>query len=155
MAVNKTLYVRDEDAPVWERARELADEKLSAFLTKYLRDFVQGEEAKAAGFERILLRFREHGRLPQSIAFHGKWLIAPNENWQADGPTDAPAHAVALTAKKKVLVFSFFRDSPDGPFTSGHYVVFNSFEDASWKAPQDVIATAMERMGIEVQELDI
>lgn len=39
--------------------------------------------------------------------------------------------------------------------TSGDLQVFGSFHAANIQLPTDAVATAMERMGIEVQELDI
>ncbi len=153
MAVNKTLYVRDEDAPVWEKARELAGEKLSSFLTSYLRDFVQREEARASGFGRILLNFREDCGLPRAVAFNGRWLIQPEQPLRVPGDGN---YAVATTAKNSVVVFRFNGTADDdGFFPWGDFMVFESWEQAVASAPGDVIAVAMKRMGVRVQELDI
>jgi EXLDI family protein len=44
---NKMIYVSEADAPVFERARELAGGSLSAVIARALRQFIQIEEAKA------------------------------------------------------------------------------------------------------------
>jgi hypothetical protein len=161
MAVNKTLYVRDEDAPVWEKARELVGEKLSSFLTNYLKGFVSEKEAEAAGFERIPLNFREEGGLPRAVAFSGRWLIDPEESFDDDaidfGPLHKPTcYGVAVTPKKNVAVFRFRGGKGnDGFYVWGVFDVVGSFELAAERYSSEVIATAMKRMGIKVQELDI
>lgn len=48
----KQLYIRDEDAPIWERAAALADgDSLSAVVVKALRHWADVQEAQAEGFE--------------------------------------------------------------------------------------------------------
>ena len=49
--MNKTLYIREEDAAIWDRARELTGEKLSNFLTQLLKAYVAEQEAKALGLK--------------------------------------------------------------------------------------------------------
>ena len=48
MAKNKTLYVSDEDAKVWEDARRFLlvhhDESLSSYLTKCLKQLLSGKK---------------------------------------------------------------------------------------------------------------
>jgi hypothetical protein len=77
--MNKTIYVRDEDAEVWERARALAGE-LSPVITSLLKTFVAAKEVETLGFERIVLRYRDRG-LPKAQAFMGRWLIPPGTPW--------------------------------------------------------------------------
>ncbi len=61
-----------------------------------------------------------------------------------------------MTARDKVFVLSFGRQpDPGDGLVAGSYKVLNSFDEASWKAPGGAIATATERLGIKVQELDI
>ena len=42
MAPNKTIYVREADAEVWEKAEKLAGGSVSALITEALRRYVEG-----------------------------------------------------------------------------------------------------------------
>jgi hypothetical protein len=50
MPKQKTLYVTDEDAPVWNEAKRLIPfhegKSLSAYLTEHLRKYVEKHKAK-------------------------------------------------------------------------------------------------------------
>lgn len=41
-----TLYVKDADAPVWERARQLAGDSLSSVVGRALSEYVEQEETR-------------------------------------------------------------------------------------------------------------
>jgi hypothetical protein len=49
---NKTIYVTEEDAPVWEEAKRLLrfhhNKGMSAYITPFLRDYVAEEKARQA-----------------------------------------------------------------------------------------------------------
>ena len=49
---NKTIYVTEEDAPVWEEAKRLLrfhhDKGISAFVTPLLKDYIAKEKARQA-----------------------------------------------------------------------------------------------------------
>jgi EXLDI family protein len=50
---NKTIYVSDDDLPLFERAQELAGANLSAAIVRALRRFIELEEARQKGFDEI------------------------------------------------------------------------------------------------------
>ena len=66
----RTLYVREEDQPIWDKAKDIIGESLSAYLTNHLRTMISSHEAAAVGSERILLSFREGG-IPKTKGFYG------------------------------------------------------------------------------------
>lgn len=45
--MNKTIYIKDEDGPIWDRARELTHGKLSALIMGDLKAFVLEAEKYA------------------------------------------------------------------------------------------------------------
>ncbi|GAA2624838.1 EXLDI protein [Paractinoplanes durhamensis] len=53
---NKTIYVSDEDLPLFQRAQELAGGTLSAAISMALRRFVEVEEGRRQGFDEIVVR---------------------------------------------------------------------------------------------------
>jgi EXLDI family protein len=52
---NKTIYVSDDDLPVYKRAQELAG-NLSAAISAALRRYVEIEEGREEGFEEIIVK---------------------------------------------------------------------------------------------------
>jgi len=79
--MNKTIYLRDEEGPVWERARELAGDKLSPVIVTALKHFVAAKEAESKDFERIQLDFDDSDdhNLPKRKAFYGRWVFPPSK----------------------------------------------------------------------------
>ena len=159
--MNKTLYVSDQDAEVWERAEKLAgDGKVSKVVTDYLKQYVAMKESAVKGYDRIVLRLYENG-IPKAYGFYGRWIISPNEPFiirDNNGPDNL--YAVAETAKNKFAFLSicdyegeFGQSEADG-YLWGRLDIAESL-DKHGKIPISVIAETMKRMGIVVQELDI
>jgi len=53
---NKTIYVSDDDLPLYQRAQELAGGTLSAAISAALRRFVEVEEGRRQGYDEIVVR---------------------------------------------------------------------------------------------------
>lgn len=80
--MNKTVYLPDDEIETWEKARKLANDRLSPVILQALKEFIMTKEteaAEAAGFERIEIAFddADDNHLPKRKAFRGKWLIPP------------------------------------------------------------------------------
>lgn len=58
---NKTIYVSDDDLPLFERAQELAGANLSAAIVRALRRFIELEEAKQQGLDEITVIVNSEG----------------------------------------------------------------------------------------------
>ena len=161
--MNKTLYLRDEDGPIWDRARELSNDKLSPVVVAALKNFVAEKEAEAKGFQRIVLRFNdadEHD-LPKGKAFYGRWIIPPEENCgyrESDDfrDTDRRCFAVAVTARNNIVIYHWRIDAESGADYAHRLSVYSTFEEAA--ADQSVnwaACRAMEKFGVPIEELDI
>jgi hypothetical protein len=50
---NKTIYVSDDDLPLYERAQALAGGSLSAAVSRALRQYVDSQESSDAGFQEV------------------------------------------------------------------------------------------------------
>lgn len=70
---NKTIYVTEDDLPIFERAQELAGNNLSATIAQALKRFIRAEEAKRAGFQEVAVKIGENGTYVQK-RFMGKEL---------------------------------------------------------------------------------
>ena len=53
---NKTIYVSDDDLPIYGRAQELAGGNLSAAIARALRRFVDVEESRREGYQEFTVR---------------------------------------------------------------------------------------------------
>jgi hypothetical protein len=162
--MNKTIYLPDDEAETWDKARRLANDRLSPVILKALKEYImtkEAEAAEAAGFERIEVEFddSEDNNLPKRKAFRGRWIIPPGSPSRAIvNDIMSRASAVAVTAKGNVVVclWKIFEDET-GAFPCEHrFLVFPSFE----KAAQDdevnyVIREAVRKRGVPVEELDI
>jgi hypothetical protein len=160
--MNKTLYIRDEDIQTWERARELAGEKLSPVIITGLKRFIvekEAEEAEAKGYKRIEVSYNdaETHNVPRRKAFHGKWVYSPEKCLEfstEDGYTSYH-YALALTAKGNVVVLTWNNDAEGNDYNS-HFYVFPSLEAAAENTEANLVArAAMKKLGVPVEELDI
>ena len=161
--MNKTIYIRDEDAQVWDKARELAGDKLSPTIVDGLKQYIakrEAEEAESKGFWRIEVSFNdsdEHG-IPKVKAFTGKWIFPPQfpvkvESDEIEKPDYF--YAVALTAKGSVVTYSWLSDQETSKYFE-RFRVFPSLERAA--ADNDLnlaIRETIKRIGVRVEELDI
>lgn len=62
---NKTIYVSDDDLPLFERAQELAGSNLSSAIVRALRRFIELEEARQRGLDEITVLVGASGSLKQ------------------------------------------------------------------------------------------
>lgn len=70
---NKTIYVSDEDLPLYEQAQQIAGGNLSAAIARALRRFVQAEEDRQAGYREVTVRAGT-GRARRAQRFTGLLL---------------------------------------------------------------------------------
>lgn len=53
---NKTIYVTDDDLPLFQRAQDLAGGTLSATIAAALRRYVEVEEGRQQGYDDVVVR---------------------------------------------------------------------------------------------------
>ncbi|GAA4188511.1 hypothetical protein GCM10022252_23890 [Streptosporangium oxazolinicum] len=58
---NKTIYVSDDDLPLFQRAQEIAGGKLSTAISVALRRYVEMEEGRQEGYEEIVVQVGQGG----------------------------------------------------------------------------------------------
>lgn len=69
---NKTIYVSDDDLPLFQRAQELVGGNLSGAIATALRRYIESEEGRLAGYEEVVVRTGEDGARRQR--FQGRLL---------------------------------------------------------------------------------
>lgn len=57
---NKTIYVSDQDAPLFEEAKDTAGEALSTVIVRALREFVGRHKERAKGMKEITVKVGPH-----------------------------------------------------------------------------------------------
>jgi hypothetical protein len=165
-AMNKTLYIRDEDGPIWDRARELAGEKLSRVIVTALKRFVVDKEAELRLMERIEIAYsdRDQRNRPVVKAFHGRWLIPPEENY-VPASIFGQCCAVGVSVKGGVVVFEWTAPGPlivPTAHSEGRLYLYPSFEAARRENTglpgfgiNIALNEAEKRQGVMVEQLDI
>jgi len=165
--LNKTIYIPDDEAETWEKARRLAGDRLSPVIVKAVKEFVAGKEAALAGYERIQVEYDDHDDnfLPKAKAFHGKWIFSPDQplkNSNEEG-TISESYCVAVTAKGKVVVYTWRLEletkgeNAGEVYASGRrFLVFSSFGEAANDPDINyAVRQALKKRGVPVEELDI
>jgi EXLDI family protein len=76
---NRTIYVSEDDQPLYKRAQELAGDNLSAAISNALKRYVEAEEAREAGFEEVTVKvgIGEGRKVRFSGRLLGEWFNAP------------------------------------------------------------------------------
>ena len=159
--MNKTLYIRDEDIEIWDRARELAGDKLSPIIVAGLKRFIaekEAEEAERKGFGRIEISYNDAGHhgIPKRKAFTGKWIYSLDEplRFSSEDGDKTWYYAIAQTSKCN---FAFLSWEGDWEGMSNYrFHVFPSLEAAA--ADNDLNSAArqaIKKLGVAVEELDI
>ena len=161
--MNKTIYLPDEEAETWEKARRLASDRLSPVIVKAIKEFVAAREAEAKGYERIEVHFddSDDNYIPKIKAFHGKWIFCPETPlrlWNDDEEMSGESYCIAITAKGNIVVYKWgLRTSQEGRYSCMYrFLVFSSFEEAARDEDLNcAIREAIRKRGIPVEELNI
>lgn len=69
---NKTIYVSDDDLPLFKRAQELVGGNLSGAIVTALRRYIELEEGRRQGFDEVILRVGHNG--VRQVRFSGVLL---------------------------------------------------------------------------------
>jgi hypothetical protein len=127
-----TIYVRDEDEGLFEKAKALADEgSLSQVLARALKDFLDKREAESEGMREWVLLVGEPG-LQHKIGFIGKKVAEwPDNDWVDDMPQegefdDQDWYRSFTTRKGKILLYTANLRGGGWGFK---YDVFDTFQD--------------------------
>jgi hypothetical protein len=111
------------------------------------------------GHQRIVVSYRDssdHG-LPKKKAFIGMWIIPPEKpiSYRDESGQVESNYCVAITAKKNIAVYTW-EESADTPRFNEHFWVYSSFDEAAAdRRVNAAITEAIERLGVEIEELDI
>lgn len=154
----KTIYVRDEDLPLWTEAQKELGQSLSAMFADCLRERLQ--KARIAGSKTMdkitIVQWNEEDDPVVHKSFTGRWLVPPHRDQRADDDSqnwDAGAcYGVAETQKGAIAVYCFHCNDGWAPA----FDVYDNLEQLKGKVPQNIISAAAHSLGIRYEmELDI
>lgn len=142
--MNKTLYVKDSDLPIWEHAEKLALNGVSSLVTMLLKTYVdQHPVPDELGMTTITVECR-HLRTSEGFqdsadavkkSFIGRWLIPPEEQLthtysSTETTIFLPCfYAIAQTKKGAIAVYEGESGSSEWSELN-HYRTFEEFQDA-------------------------
>jgi EXLDI family protein len=80
---NRTIYVSEDDQPLYKRAQDLAGGNLSAAITTALKRFIESEDARNAGFEEVVVKvgFGAGRKVRFHAALLGEWFSSVGEKF--------------------------------------------------------------------------
>ncbi len=81
---NKTIYVSEDDQPLYQKAQELAGGNLSAAISSALRRYVEAEDARNVGYEEIILKvgFGAGRKVRFLGVLLGEWFTSQGERFE-------------------------------------------------------------------------
>lgn len=147
-ANRKNIYVRDADLDVWERAERLAQEPISALVSRLLGNYVQQREAVT---HRIVVAAKDQADNVTRKAFKGRMLVSD----YVSGDPPAMAHVRYHAAQGAGGSLALWYQESDG-----HAGRFRTYDDLSaamsegW--PTDFLSAASSALGEEyAEEIDL
>jgi EXLDI family protein len=104
---NKTIYVSDQDLPLFQRVQELTD-NLSAAVADALRHYLELREGHVLGFEEIAVRVGPPGSVRRK-----RFLGYPVATWQHPRATDRRVERFTVYRTKGERYLVHCRTLPD------------------------------------------
>lgn len=121
---NRSIYISDEDLPLYQRAQELAGGSLSAAISRALRKFIELEEGRLEGFDEIVVKV---GQAPgRKVRFSGVLL---GEWGRATSSGRVDMYRVYRTRTGK---FAVHLDRSDEWKTSGGWRGWVGLDETGW-----------------------
>jgi EXLDI family protein len=114
---NRTIYVSEDDQPLFQRAQELAGGNLSAAISSAIRRYVDVEDARTAGFEEVVVKVGVGS--PRKVRFTGilvgEWFSTEGERFEHYRVFRGPTGKFALHVERTPQFV--MRDADGNPLT--------------------------------------
>ena len=80
---NRTIYVSDDDQPLYQRAQELSGGNLSGAISSALKRYVEAEDARHAGFDEVIVKVGFGGghKVRFNAVLLGEWFKSDGEKF--------------------------------------------------------------------------
>lgn len=151
-----TLYIKESDTELFERAQNELGESLSSVFADCLRKRME-EQPRAGEMQKIRLVFWDENQQPSiTKSFTGRWLVGDaGEGLRTlEGSWDGGAEwSIAQTAKGNLVVYLQHCNERWAP----KMTIYDSFDDLETaEIPKDILAQAAAGLGVPYEiDLDI
>jgi EXLDI family protein len=159
----KTIYIKDEDMPIFERAVEIAGDNFSSIVSDAVREYVARKDLQGGGIKDIMLEigtWQSDGKKDiKKITFQGEFLAEATDQ-SGGGITNWRIYRT-----KKGKYFIYRREQNDADTGCADYYVADSLpetgtiikteDDRRIEVPASLIQKAMERDTTPIERLDI
>ncbi|WP_406267939.1 EXLDI protein [Nocardia sp. NBC_00881] len=124
---NKTIYVADDDLPLFQRAQELVGGNLSGAVVTALRRFIELEEGRLEGYDEIVLGVGRDG--VRQVRFSGTLL----GEWRDVNDTRIEHVRVYRTRKGKYVMHAQYSNWDEYPADAGANLLKDWKDPKSWR----------------------
>jgi hypothetical protein len=161
-----TLYVKDADLPLVEKAKEKLGDSLSATFIDCIRQRLQEQEQDLSSMDRITIETRSKNGAPTiRKSFEGRWLVCPESDDLTAEPDNSGVgwdynivYGLARTRKGALVVYEHDPRFVDGAATMEIYDSFDEIKNARDNGyqmyPDNVIGAFAEVLG-ETHSIDL
>jgi hypothetical protein len=168
---NKTIYVKEEDLPIYERAAKIAGDSLSGVVSDALKEYVLRKEIEGAEIKETIIEVGTWGadedKNTKKIIFEGEKLAElteyddPSENDKTSGAD----WEIYKTKKGKYLVYRYKWSRGEKEINRAEYFIINSLPETSEPVkteggqeiilPNKLIQKALRGTRTAIERLDI
>ncbi|WP_040784808.1 EXLDI protein [Nocardia pneumoniae] len=124
---NKTIYVADDDLPLFQRAQELVGGNLSGAVVTALRRFIELEEGRLEGFDEVVLKVGHDG--VRQVRFSGTLL----GEWHDVNDTRIEHVKVYRSRKGKYVMHAQYSNWDEYPADAGAKWLKDWRDPKSWR----------------------
>ncbi len=156
---NTTLYVKEADLPLLEKAKTKLGDSLSSIFVDCLRQRMDHQPPARGKTAKITLETRRsQGALTIRKTFEGRWLIDANDDLRAEQEENSAirwdshvTYELAQTKKGALVVYVCDPEDNDGTATMEIYGDFEELKSAEADGcplyPENVIAAFADALG--------
>jgi len=149
----KTIYVSDQDLPIFEQAQALAGDSLSATIIQALRHFIEQQEARARAFRTVEL---EVGKLTTARKRFTGRLLAKTHIDGLGHTSVLEKFEVYETTKGNLVVYlkRLFGERDQRP--ERRLDIYSSLDDLKGHIPDELYHVVVQkRGGDDIEVLDV
>jgi len=155
---NKTIYIADEDMPVFQKAQEVAGESVSKVIIQALRQYILQKDLEETELKECEAMKGTHGSgmNVQKARFIGKWLSKITVGSEY-GESETTYNLYFTRRGKFVLqIRTEYRPEIDMPIEYDYHIIEDFNKLYTWNLPSKLIKDAEEQLGkSHIRFLDI
>jgi len=166
---NKTIYVKEEDLPIYERAAKIAGDSLSGVIADALKEYVLRKDIEGAGIKETIIEIgtwrSDEDKDTKKVIFEGEKLAELTEYDEPNDKTSGTDWELYKTKKGKYLVYRYKWSHGEKESNHAEYFIINTLPKTSEPVkaedgqkitlPNKLIQKALRGAQIVVERLDI